>query len=133
MGRRLIFPLLAAAALLAACAPRNPESWMAFERNACLPTAIAMQRGLERQGISAKVVTYNYPNPTTQRLTGHRLTGHAITAYLFPAGQNTLWTYDFMGSYRTRALWGDPHAIAQQSENLRGRPQNRIFQAQFEQ
>jgi hypothetical protein len=128
MGRRLIFPLLAAAALLAACAPRNPESWMAFERNACLPTAIAMQRGLERQGISAKVVTYNYPNPTTQRLTGH-----AITAYLFPAGHNQLWTYDYLGSYRTRALWGDPHGIAQQSENLRGRPQNRIFQAQLEQ
>ena len=128
MGRRLIFPLLAAAALLAACAPRNPESWMAFEKNACLPTAIAMQRGLERQGISAKVVTYNYPDPETKRLTGH-----AITAYLFPQGQNQMWTYDFMGSYRTRAFWHDAHGIAQQAETLRGRPQNRIFQAQFEQ
>jgi hypothetical protein len=128
MGRRLIFPLLAAAALLAACAPRNPESWMAFEKNACLPTAIAMQRGLERQGISAKVVTYSYPDAETKRLTGH-----AITAYLFPQGHNQLWTYDFMGSYRTRAWFTDAHGIAQQAENLRGRPQNRIFQAQFEQ
>lgn len=126
MGRRLIL-LLTASLLLAACAPRNPESWMAFEKNACLPTAISMQRGLERQGIPARVVTYTYPGPD------NRLTGHAITAYLFPAGQNQLWTYDYMGSYRTRAFWDDPHGIAQQSETLRGRSQNRIFTAKFEQ
>jgi hypothetical protein len=128
MGRRLIFPLLAAAALLAGCAPRNPESWMAFEKNACLPTAIAMQRGLERQGIQARVVVYNYPDAETKRLTGH-----AITAYLFPPGQNQMWTYDYLGSYRTRAYWDDAYGIAQAAENARGRPQNRIFQSQFEQ
>ena len=125
MGSRLI--LLLAALLLAACAPRNPESWMAFEKNACLPTAISMQRGLERQGIPARVVTYNYPGPD------NRLTGHAITAYLYPAGHNQLWTYDYLGSYRTRALWDDPHGIAQQAETLRGRPHHRIFTAKFEQ
>lgn len=127
MGSRLIL-LLTASLTLAACAPRNPEAWMAFEKNACLPTAISMQRGLERQGIQSRVVTYNYPAADTGRLTGH-----AITAYLYPPGNNQLWTYDYMGSYRTRAFWDDAHGIAQQAETLRGRPQNRIFQARFEQ
>lgn len=126
MGSRYL-TLLAACLCLAACAPRNPEAWMTFEKNACLPTAIAMQRGLERQGIQARVVTYNYP------AADNRLTGHAITAYLYPPGNNQLWTYDYMGSYRTRALWNDPHGIAQQAETLRGRPHHRIFTAKFEQ
>ena len=126
MGRRHLI-LLAACLTLAACAPSNPEAWMAYEKNACLPTAISMQRGLERQGVQSRVITYNYPGPD------NRLTGHAITAYLFPAGQNQLWTYDYLGSYRTRAYWDDAHGIAQQAETLRGRPQNRIFTAKFEQ
>jgi len=116
MGRRLIFPLLAAAALLAACAtePRNAEQWMARERNACLPTAIAMSQGLKRQGITAKVVRYSYHR-------GDRPVGHAITAYLYPPGTNTLYTYDWEGSWRTRAYFDDAASIARTAERLRGR------------
>lgn len=125
MGRRLIFPLLAAAALLAACAtePRNAEQWMARERNACLPTAVAMSEGLKRQGIQSRVVRYTY-------LRNGKRTGHAITAYLFPAGQNTLWTYDFEGSWRTRAYWHDAHGIATAAERLRAR-YHEILEAEF--
>jgi hypothetical protein len=97
-----------------AIAPRNAEQWMASERNACLPTAVAMAEGLKRQGIQARVVRYAY---TTQ---GRRV-GHAITAYLYPPGSNTLYTYDYEGSWRTRAFWDDPSGIATAAERLRSR------------
>ena len=97
-----------------AVTPQSPEPWMARERNACLPTAVAMSQGLKRQGITAKVVRYSY------RLQG-RLLGHAITAYLYPPGANTLYTYDYEGSWRTRAFWGDDAGIARAAESLRGR------------
>ena len=97
-----------------AVTPQSPEPWMARERNACLPTAVAMSQGLKRQGITAKVVRYSY------RLQG-RLLGHAITAYLYPPGANTLYTYDYEGSWRTRAYWGDDTGIARAAESLRGR------------
>jgi len=97
-----------------AVTPQSPEPWMARERNACLPTAIAMAEGLKRQGITAKVVRYSY------RLKG-RLLGHAITAYLYPPGANTLYTYDYEGSWRTRAYWGDDAGIARAAERLRSR------------
>ena len=87
---------------------------MARERNACMPTAIAMAEGLKRQGITAKVVRYSY------RLKG-RLLGHAITAYLYPPGANTLYTYDYEGSWRTRAYFDDPVSIANAAERLRSR------------
>lgn len=108
--------ILALLALLAGCAvePRNPEGWMTRERNACLPTAIAMSQGLRRQGITAKVVRYSY------RRNG-RPVGHAITAYLYPPGANTLYTYDYEGSWRTRAFWADDAGIARAAEFLRGR------------
>jgi len=104
------------ALLLSGCAvtPRNSEEWMARERNACLPTAIAMSQGLKRQGIQAKVVRYSYQHQG-------RPVGHAITAYLYPTGSNTLYTYDFEGSWRTRAFWKDPLGIATAAERLRGR------------
>jgi hypothetical protein len=104
------------ALLLSGCAatPRNAEAWMARERNACLPTAIAMAEGLKRQGIAAKVVRYSY---TAQG----RPLGHAITAYLYPPGANTLYTYDWEGSWRTRAYFDDPASIARAAERLRGR------------
>jgi hypothetical protein len=101
--------------LLVGCAgPTNPEAWMACERNACLPTAVSMAEGLKRQGIQARVLIYSY------RANG-RQAGHALTAYLYPPGKNTLWTYDYEGSWQTRAYWGDPAGIATAAEQLRSR------------
>jgi hypothetical protein len=101
--------------LLAGCAgPTNPEAWMTRERNACLPTAVSMAQGLQRQGIQARVLIYSYLANGQQR-------GHAVTAYLYPAGQNTLWTYDYEGSWRTRAYWDDATGIAAAAERLRSR------------
>jgi len=97
---------------------------MTRERNACLPTAIAMAEGLKRQGIPSRVIIYSY------RVNGGKQ-GHAITAYLYPAGQNTLWTYDYEGSWRTRAYWDDPVSIATAAERIRSRPhkiESAIFQ-----
>jgi len=87
---------------------------MAFERNACLPTAIAMQAGLKRQGIESRVVCYSYGR-------NGAVVGHAVTAYLFPPGENKLWIYDFEGSTRARAYFSDPFGIANQAESARGR------------
>lgn len=102
--------------VLAGCEtmPQNPENWMVRERNACLPTAISMSQGLRRQGITSKVVRYSY-----QR--NGRMLGHAITAYLYPPGANKLYTYDYEGSWRTRAFWSDNVGIARAAESLRGR------------
>jgi len=104
------------ALLVSGCAvtPRNPEQWMANERNACLPTAVSMAEGLKRQGIQAKVVRYAYN-------ANGRTVGHAVTAYLYPPGSNTLYTYDYEGSWRTRAFWNDPLGIATAAERLRSR------------
>ena len=108
--------IFAVALALSACAatPRNAESWMTRERNACLPTAVAMSQGLQRQGIAARVVRYSYER-------SGRPVGHAICAYIYPPGSNTLYTYDYEGSWRTRAYWSDAHGIATAAERLRGR------------
>jgi hypothetical protein len=105
-----------AAIALAGCAtePRNAEQWMARERNACLPTAISMAEGLKRQGIQARVVRYSYQRQG-------RPVGHAICAYLYPPGKNQLFTYDYEGSWRTRAYFDDPVSIANAAERLRSR------------
>jgi hypothetical protein len=102
--------------LISCSTPRNPESWMEMEKNACLPTAIAFKEGLKKYDIWSEVVTYNYFDPKK-----NKLSGHAITAYMYPKGKNQLWTYDYMGSYRTRAFKNNPYQIAQQAEILRGR------------
>ena len=102
-------------AFFVGCAgPTNPEQWMARERNACLPTAIAMAEGLKRQGIQARVLVYSYK-------INNRTVGHAVTAYLYPAGKNALYTYDYEGSWRTRAYWDDATGIATAAERLRSR------------
>ena len=112
---KALLPLLIALALIACTAtPRNAEQWMTRERNACLPTAVAMAEGLKRQGIAARVVRYSYASKG-------RTVGHAICAYLYPPGSNTLYTYDYEGSWRTRAYWADPLNIATAAERLRGR------------
>jgi hypothetical protein len=73
-----------------------------------------MAEGLKRQGVQAKVIRYGY-----ERNSKH--IGHAITAYLYPPGANQLWTYDYEGSWRTRAFWDDPLSIAEAAERLRSR------------
>jgi hypothetical protein len=100
---------------LAGCAtePLNNEAWMERERNACLPTAIAMAEGLKRQGVQARVVRF-------RSMRKGKSIGHAITAYLYPPGDNKLWTYDYLGSWRTKAFWNDALGIAIESEELRG-------------
>jgi hypothetical protein len=124
MSARTVAAFALALALSACSAtPRNAESWMARERNACLPTAIAMAQGLDRQGIPARVVRYSYTRDG-------RPVGHAITAYLYPPGANQLWTYDYEGSWRTRAYWADAHGIAGAAERLRGR-HYKLTDAQF--
>ena len=115
--------LLALACALAACTPSNPEAWMAFEKNACLPTAISMRSGLQRQGLQAHVVRYSYPANGT-------LTGHAVCSYLFPPGDNKLWVYDYQGSTRARAYFADPLGTARAAETARGRD-GQIFSAEF--
>ena len=95
--------------------PQNPEQWMARERNACLPTAIAFKEGLRRYQVWSEVVRYVYKNDKNKRV------GHAIVAYLYPPGKNQLWTYDYEGSWRTRAYTTNPHQIATEAEKLRGR------------
>jgi hypothetical protein len=99
MGRRLIFPLLAAAALLAACAvkPPAPEPEFASKYgNACLPEAASMAQSLRQHGITARVLGIYTPE-----------WGHAVTTYLYPPGKNQLWAWDSTWkSLRLRA-WAD--------------------------
>ncbi len=101
--------------------PTNPEQWMAREKNACLPTAIAFKAGLDRQGIWSEVVRYSYKNNK------NKLTGHAIVAYLYPPGKNQLWTYDYEGSWRTRAFITNPYQIATEAEKVRARDTTVMF------
>jgi len=119
--------LLLFSILLMGCqtTPQNPEQWMTRERNACLPTAIAFKGGLRKYDIWSEVVRYSYKNEKG------KWTGHAIVAYLYPPGKNQLWTYDFEGSWRTRAFVDNPLQIAQQAENLRGRWNNKVEYAEF--
>jgi hypothetical protein len=121
--RALLLLLAILVSVGCAVTPQNPEAWMEMERNACLPTAIAFQAGLARQGITARVVRYAY-------LRRGKMVGHAVVSYLYPSGSNTLWTYDYEGSYRVRAFADNPLQIASQSELARGRSPE-ITSAQF--
>jgi hypothetical protein len=96
--------------------PQNPEFWMEKQINACLPTAISFREGLKKYNVWSEVVVYQYFD-VNKKKNG----GHAIVAYMYPTGKNQLWTYDYMGSYRTRAFKDDPVEIARQAELLRGR------------
>jgi len=102
--------------------PKNPESWMETKKNACLPTAIAFKQGLKKYDIWAKVVRYTWYDPKKQKYSGH-----AIVAYLYPPGPNTLWTYDFWGSYRVRAYVDDPLQIARAAVAARNEDRNVNF------
>jgi hypothetical protein len=94
--------------------PKNPESWMENKRNACLPTAIAFREGLRRYDVWAEVLTYTWYDSKAKKQKGH-----AITAYMYPPGENMLWTYDYWGSYRVRAYKDDPVDIAQKASDAR--------------
>lgn len=109
---------------LAACvnAPKNPQSWMEFQQNACLPTAIVYKKSLEKQNIWSKIVIYSYK---------HKDMGHAIAVYMHPPGQNKLWTYDYLGSYRARAYKHNPLKIAEEAEKERGRSPEKVKFAYF--
>jgi hypothetical protein len=95
--------------------PENPEQWMTRQKNACLPTAIAFKSGLEKYGVWAEVVRYSYKNDK------NKWSGHAVVAYLYPKGKNQLWTYDYLGSWKTRAFIDNPLQIAREAEKIRGR------------
>ena len=107
--------------------PVNSEKWMERERNACLPTAIAFREGLKKYDVWAEVVSYWYVDSKTKKIKGH-----SIVAYMYPPGKNQLWTYDYEGSWRTRAWKDDPLMIARQAESIRGRWDNRITHAEFQ-
>jgi hypothetical protein len=112
--------------LISCATPNNPESWMESQKNACLPTAIAFKRGLDRQGIWSEVVRYEYTN-----LDNNIKSGHAIVAYMYPIGKNQLWSYDFLGSYRIRAYKDNPLQIAKESVNARGNYNHNVYFAEF--
>ena len=117
------------ALVLVACAPSNPRSpewWMEGKPSACLPTAIAFKEGLKNQAVWSEVLLYEYADPVSGKTLGH-----AVTAYMYPVGKNQLWTYDHEGSTRIRAYITDIEEIAQQTENMRGRPHHRITKAEF--
>jgi hypothetical protein len=109
--------LISLCIFLAACVttPRNPEGWMEREINACLPTAIIFKQALNKYGVWSEVFRYSWKD-----VKGNKLRGHAMVAYLYPPGQNKLWTYDEAGSWRTYAYTNDVKGIAQYAHNVRG-------------
>jgi len=119
------------AIILSSCAPnlpQNPFPWMeSWGQNDCLPTAICFKQALGTACAWSHVICYTYKDAANKG----QLTGHAIVAYMYPTGQNQLWTYDYMGSYRVRAYLTDPIVIAQLAEIERGRPMNTVTQAEF--
>lgn len=108
--------------------PSNPQKWMEWHgANDCLPTAIAFREGLKESKCKwSKVVVYGYTDAADGKPKGH-----AIVAFMYPIGKNQLWSYDYMGSYRTHAYINDPKTIAQLSEIQRGRPLNIVSYAEF--
>jgi|688.fasta_scaffold00095_40 hypothetical protein len=107
--------------------PENSEKWMEREQNACLPTAISFREGLKKYDLWAEVVSYRYIDYKTKKLKGH-----SIVAYMYPPGKNQMWTYDYEGSWRTRAWKEDALMIATQAEKIRGRWDNEIIYAEFQ-
>lgn len=95
--------------------PTNPEFWMEKEINACVPTAIIFRESLRKYDVWADVFRYSWIDSQTKKLRGH-----AMVAYLYPKGKNQLWTYDAMGSWRTRAFTNDVTSLAQHAHKVRG-------------
>jgi hypothetical protein len=106
--------------------PESPVPWLASQTGACLPTSIVFRESLKGQAVWSEVVVYHYWADETQT----KMFGHAICAFLYPVGQNQMYTMDGEGSFRTRAFIDDPVGIAQAAEYARGR-QNKIVSATF--
>lgn len=102
--------------------PKNPQSWMELQQNACVPTAIIYKKNLQKQSIWSKIVIYSYK---------HQDMGHAIVAYMYPPGENRLWTYDYLGSYRAKAYKDNALQIARESERGRDRNPDKVKSAYF--
>jgi hypothetical protein len=110
---KVLLALFAIAISACASTPRNPQAWMEREINACLPTAIAFREGLQTYDVWAEVLVTRWTDLKGQ------LRGHAYTAYLYPPGSNQLWTYDALGSYRTRAYTNAPASVAWNANHFR--------------
>lgn len=94
--------------------PSNPEKWMEKKFGACVPTAIVFRQSLQKYNIWSEVFRYTWIDSK------NRVKGHAMVAYLYPPGQNKLWTYDGSGSYLTRAYVDDVLSLAQSAHKIRG-------------
>jgi hypothetical protein len=107
--------------------PQNPE-WkvMGSMPNSCLPTAITFRESLGKKVKWSEVLLYRYKNTINGKDYGH-----AVVAYMYPIGKNMLWTYDSAGSFRVREYITEPLKIAQATENLRKRPYNKVYYAEY--
>lgn len=112
--KNALIALIGACLMSCSTTPTNPESWMANKKNACLPTAIAFREGLQKYDVWSEVLRYEWIDKKTLKQNGH-----AIVAYMYPKGQNKLWTYDFWGSYRVRAFKDNPLQIAKEAVRVR--------------
>jgi hypothetical protein len=116
----MIKSLTILALLLAACVstPKNPQTAVEKEKNACLPAAITMREALVKSDVWSEVLVVEWTEPAGKKR------GHAYAVYLYPKGKNQLWAYDRdWGSTRVRALRDDPRAVAwaaNASRNLHG-------------
>lgn len=97
---------------------------MERKKNACLPTAIIFKKSLNKYGIWSEVFIYSWIDEKG------KLKGHAMVAYIYPKGQNQLWTYDHMGSFKVRANVNNITDIAQKAHNKRGWT-NKILNAEY--
>ena len=107
--------------------PKNPE-WKVMESmpNSCLPTAITFKESLGKRVKWSEVLLYRYTDTRYSKDYGH-----AVVAYMYPIGKNMLWTYDSAGSFRIREYITEPLKIAQATENIRKRPYNKVYYAEY--
>ena len=110
--------------LLAGCATKPPvaaPNWSAEHRNACVPEAAAMAKGLQGAGIQAHVLLIYTP-----------AWNHAVTSYLYPTGQNRLWVWDSTWkSIELRSYFADPAMTARAWLSATGRSPSILTSAKF--
>lgn len=104
--------ILALALTACASTPRNPQSAVEREINACLPAAITMREGLVESGVWSEVLLVEWRDSKPR--------GHAYAVYLYPPGRNQLWAYDRdWGSTRVWAKKTDALAVAKAANTSR--------------